>query len=101
MSKSTNNIYLTIAQNHRIRASDELFDRGSLSEQIITYLKNDIVNLTNLHNPTKEQSEEATFNISIINAIIDKHYHKLFEASFEDKQERLSFEFTREVKNHH
>ena len=52
------------------------------------------------YNATKEESEEATFNISIINAILDKHYHKLFESSFDDKQERLSFEFTREVKNH-
>ena len=98
--KPVNEIFLSIADKDRIRADQEL-SKGLLSDEMVNALKTDIVNLTNLKNPTSQEEKISAVYINLINMTLDRHYSKLFKTSADDKQEQLSFEFTKEVKNHH
>lgn len=97
--KPVNEIFLSIADKDRIRADQEL-SKGLLSDEMVNALKTDIVNLTNLKNPTSQEEKISAVYINLINMTLDRNYSKLFKISADDKQEQLSFEFTKEVKNH-
>ncbi len=97
--KPVNEIFLSIADKDRIRADQEL-SKGLLSDEMVNALKTDIVNLTNLKNPTSQEVIIGAVYINLFNMTLDRHYSKLFKISADDKQEQLSFEFTKEVKNH-
>lgn len=99
MGLTLNSIFLNLANTHRRRASDELFGKGKLSDEMVALIKTDIVNLTNLKNPTAEDKEEAEFNIKLMNMILDKYYDLLYEGSPDEEQSQLSFKFTNEVKH--
>lgn len=88
--KSVNEIFLNIADKDRIKADLQLSD-GLLSDELINALKTDIVNLTNLKNPTEQEKKVSLVYINLINWTLDKHYDRLMHPEpYSDAQKHLT-----------